>query len=167
MSSNDDQLNREIEILESVADKGPLQKARVYTKLSGPGWLQSAITLGGGSLGGALFLGVIGGFAMLWVQPFAMLMGVILLAAIAYVTLSTERTPFQSLRQEINPVLAWGWLAASQLANMIWVLPQYSLSYAALTNNLFPGFFAESKGDDSTKYIVSFLILGLMIAINF
>lgn len=167
MSSNDDQLNREIEILDSVADKGPLQKARAYTKLSGPGWLQSAITLGGGSLGGALFLGVIGGFAMLWVQPFAMLMGVILLAAIAYVTLSTERTPFQSLRQEINPVLAWGWLAASQLANMIWVLPQYSLSYAALTNNLFPGFFAESKGDDSTKYIVSFLILGLMIAINF
>ena len=87
-----------------------------------------------------MFLAVMGGFAMLWVQPIAMLMGVILLAAISYVTLSTKRTPFQSLRQEINPVLAWGWLAASQLANMIWVLPQYSLSYAALTDNLFPSF---------------------------
>jgi len=167
MSSNDDQPNREIEILESVADKGALEKAKAYSKLSGPGWLQSAITLGGGSLGGAMFLAVMGGVAMLWVQPMAMLMGVILLAAISYVTLSTERTPFQSLRQEINPVLAWGWLAASQLANMIWVLPQYSLSYAALTDNLFPNFFAETKGDDSTKYIISFLILGVMLAINF
>ena len=167
MSSNDDQPNREIEILDSVADKGTLQKAKAYSKLSGPGWLQSAITLGGGSLGGAMFLAVMGGVAMLWVQPMAMLMGVILLAAISYVTLSTERTPFQSLRQEINPVLAWGWLAASQLANMIWVLPQYSLSYAALTDNLFPNFFAESKGEDSTKYIISFLILGVMLAINF
>ena len=167
MSSNDEQPNREIEILESVADKGALEKAKAYSKLSGPGWLQRAITLGGGSLGGAMFLAVMGGVSMLWVQPMAMLMGVILLAAISYVTLSTERTPFQSLRQEINPVLAWGWLAASQLANMIWVLPQYSLSYAALTDNLFPNFFAESKGDDLTKYLISFLILGIMLAINF
>jgi hypothetical protein len=167
MSNNDDQLKRELEIIDSVADQGALGKAKAYLKLSGPGWLQSAITLGGGSLGGAMFLAVMGGFAMLWVQPFAMLMGVILLAAIAYVTLSIERTPFQALRQEINPVLAWGWLAASQLANMIWVLPQYSLSYAALTDNLFPTFFAESKDLDSTKYIISFLILGVMLSINF
>ena len=159
MSSNDEQPNREIEILESVADKGALEKAKAYSKLSGPGWLQSAITLGGGSLGGAMFLAVMGGVSMLWVQPMAMLMGVILLAAISYVTLSTERTPFQSLRQEINPVLAWGWLAASQLANMIWVLPQYSLSYAALTDNLFPNFFAESKGDDLTTVSYTHLTL--------
>ena len=165
--SNNDELKREIEIIDSVANKGALDKAKAYSKLSGPGWLQSAITLGGGSLGGAMFLAVMGGVAMLWVQPFAMLMGVILLAAISYVTLSTERTPFQSLRQEINPVLAWGWLAASQLANMIWVLPQYSLSYAALTDNLFPTFFENSKGDDSTKYIVSLLILAVMLTINF
>lgn len=167
MSNNDDQLQREIEIIDSVAGKGPLDKAKAYARLSGPGWLQSAITLGGGSLGGAMFLSVMGGFAMLWVQPFAMLMGVILLAAISYVTLSTTRTPFQSLRQEINPVLAWGWLAASQLANMIWVLPQYSLSYAALTDNLLPGVFESIKDKDSTKYIVSFVILGIMVSINF
>ena len=39
-----------------------------YIKLSGPGWLQAAITLGGGSLAGALFLGVLGGTSMLWLQ---------------------------------------------------------------------------------------------------
>ena len=55
MSSNDEQPNREIEILESVADKGALEKAKAYSKLSGPGWLQSAITLGGGSLGAPIY----------------------------------------------------------------------------------------------------------------
>ena len=162
-----DKQNRELEVIESVADKPALTKFFAYSKLSGPGWLQSAITLGGGSLGGALFLGVIGGFEMMWVQPFAMLMGVFLLAAISYVTLSIKQTPFQALRTQINPVLAWGWLLASQLANMIWVLPQYSLSYAALTDNLLPGLFESSKDDLATKYIVSFVILGLMLAINF
>ena len=162
-----EQHDRELEILESVEGKGSIEKVRAYTKLSGPGWLQSAITLGGGSLGGALFLGVIGGFEMMWVQPFAMLMGVTLLAAISYVTLSIKPTPFQALRTQINPVLAWGWLIASQLANMIWVLPQYSLSYAALTDNLFPGLFGEAKDSNATKYVVSFVILGMMLAINF
>ncbi|MEM9236928.1 MAG: divalent metal cation transporter [Verrucomicrobiota bacterium] len=159
--------DRESELLDEAQSKGLLGKAAIYSKLSGPGWLQSAITLGGGSLGGALFLGVIGGFEMMWVQPFAMLMGVFLLAAISYVTLSIKETPFQALRTQINPVLAWGWLLASQLANMIWVLPQYSLSYAALTDNLFPGLFETSKGDDMTKYGISFVILAMMLAVNF
>ncbi len=46
------------------ADRDLLQRAQAdgkvlgaYIRLSGPGWLQSAITLGGGSLAGALFLG--------------------------------------------------------------------------------------------------------------
>ncbi|MFP6859362.1 MAG: divalent metal cation transporter [Roseibacillus sp.] len=167
MSNNDDQIQREIEIIDSLANKGAFEKAKAYSKLSGPGWLQSAITLGGGSLGSAMFLAVMGGFAILWVQPFAMLMGVVLLAAISYVTLSIKRTPFQALRQDINPVLAWGWLAASQLANMIWVLPQYSLSYGAITDNLFPELFESSKDSNVTKYIVSFVILGLMLFVNF
>ena len=52
-----------------------------YSKLSGPGWLQSAITLGGGSLAGSLYLGVLGGPSLLWLQPLAMLLGVVMLAA--------------------------------------------------------------------------------------
>ena len=163
--SQDDQLQKELQVIDSVANKGLGAKVKAYSKLSGPGWLQSAITLGGGSLAGALFLGVIGGYEMMWVQPLAMLMGVVLLAAISYVTLSIRQTPFQALRTQINPVLAWGWLIASQLANMIWVLPQYSLSYAAITDNLFPSWFG---GDgDSTKYIISILILVMMLCINF
>jgi Mn2+/Fe2+ NRAMP family transporter len=76
-----------------------------YTKLSGPGWLQSAITLGGGSLASSLFLGVLAGFSLLWLQPVAIILGVIMLSAISHVTLSTGQSPFISINTEINPVL--------------------------------------------------------------
>ena len=50
------------EELARATEAGGWEKYKTFAKLSGPGWLQSAITLGGGSLAGALFLGVIGGY---------------------------------------------------------------------------------------------------------
>ncbi len=61
--------------------------------MSGPGWLQAAITLGGGSLAGAMYLGSFTGYNMMWLQPLAMILGVIMLSAIAYVTLTTGERP--------------------------------------------------------------------------
>ena len=66
-----------------------------YLRLSGPGWLQSALTLGGGSLGSSLYLGVLAGYSLLWLQPLAMLFGIVMLSAIGYFTTSTGRSPFQ------------------------------------------------------------------------
>ena len=54
------------EELTRATEAGGWEKYKTFAKLSGPGWLQSAITLGGGSLAGALFLGVIGGYSILW-----------------------------------------------------------------------------------------------------
>ena len=109
-----------------------------YTKLSGPGWLQGAITLGGGSLAGALYLGVVGGFDTLWVQPLAMLLGVVMLAAVGYVALSTGERPLVSVNTRISPVLGWSWLVAVLIANHVWCLPQYALAEAAVQQNLIP-----------------------------
>lgn len=110
-----------------------------YTKLSGPGWLQSAITLGGGSLASSLFLGVLAGYSLLWLQPMAIILGIIMLSAISHVTLSTGQSPFTSINNEINPVLGWGWAVATIMANIVWCLPQFSLGTAAVTQNLMPG----------------------------
>ena len=110
-----------------------------YTKLSGPGWLQSAITLGGGSLASSLFLGVLAGYSLLWLQPMAIILGVIMLSAISHVTLSTGQSPFVSINNEINPVLGWGWAIATIMANVVWCLPQFSLGTAAVTQNLYTG----------------------------
>ena len=131
-----------------------------YVKLSGPGWLQSAITLGGGSLAGALFLGVLGGTSMIWVQLLAITMGVVMLSAISYVTLTTGRRPFEAINSDINPALGWGWLAATAMANIIWCMPQFSLSYDALDNNLMPLVTGNGLGDTFTsKAVVTILLL--------
>jgi len=47
------------------------QRCFSYWKLSGPGWIQSALTLGAGSAGSAIFAGSVFGYKLLWVQPVA------------------------------------------------------------------------------------------------
>ncbi len=119
--------------------KGSVATFFAYFKLSGPGWLQSAITLGGGSLAGSLYLGVFGGLEVLWIQPFAMILGVIMLSAIGYVTLSTGKRPFRAINEHVSPVLGWGWIIATLMANCVWALPQFSLATGAAQQNLLPG----------------------------
>jgi hypothetical protein len=142
MSTDQSRVEQDRKVILDAKERGPLATLGAYIKLSGPGWLQSAITLGGGSLGSSLFLGVLGGFALLWLQPLAMILGVIMLSAIAYVTLSTGEKPFQAINKHINPVLGWGWAIATLMANMVWCLPQFSLGTAAVRQNLLPGLLA-------------------------
>src|SRR5690606_32902818 len=116
----------------------PLRKAWIYTRLSGPGWLQGAITLGGGSLAGALYVGVLGGWDLMWVQPLAMILGVIMLSAISYVTLSTQMRPLYAVNRYVSPVLGIAWLIATIIANHVWCVAQYALGEAAIQHNLAP-----------------------------
>lgn len=152
----DPQLEAERQLLQQAQAGGTAATLKAFVKLSGPGWLQSAITLGGGSLGGALFLGILGGTQLLWLQLLAIVMGVIMLSAISYVTLSTGERPFRMIKTHINPALGWGWIIATMLANMIWCMPQFGLCFAALEQNLLPGTVTDS---DSSKWTVSFIIL--------
>ncbi len=133
------EFDAEVAELKAVAGKGVGAKLALYTRKSGPGWLQGAITLGGGSLAGALYLGVIMGYSMMWIQPLAMFLGVIMLCAISYVTLSTGEKPFQAINRHVSPALGWGWLIATMMANIVWCLPQFSLGTGALVQNLVPG----------------------------
>lgn len=132
-------------ILDAKA-KGTGAKIMAYTRLSGPGWLQSAITLGGGSLAGGLYLGILSGYHLMWLQPVAMIMGVIMLSAIGYVALSTKERPFAAINTHINPVLGWGWAIATLMANLVWIMPQYALGTAALQQNLAPEMMAGESG---------------------
>ncbi|MGJ8633087.1 MAG: divalent metal cation transporter [Luteolibacter sp.] len=112
-----------------------MKKFFSYAKQSGPGWLQAAVTLGGGSLTGALYLGVIGGDGLLWLQPMAMILGVIMLCALSYVTLSTEDTPFVSTCKHISPILAWAWLIATVIADCVFCPAQASLGLGIVQQN--------------------------------
>ena len=147
--------------LEQAESTRGLGKIFAYLRLSGPAWVQSAITLGGGTLAGALYLGIIGGYSMLWVQPLAVGLGVVLLAAIAYVTLSIERSPFEAIRSEINPALAWLWLIASLVACAVWTIPQFALSYAVLSQNLLPNAIPDPDAGVS-KFVVTAVIFAVI-----
>jgi len=170
MSDADQQIQRNREMILTAKEKGLGATIGAYTKLSGPGWLQSAITLGGGSLSGALFLGVLGGTDMLWLQLMAIIMGVIMLSAISYVTLSTGKRPFPLINEHINPALGWGWLLATITANMIWCMPQFALCFEALEKNLI-GFGnsdqykdAVADGDNMYGYKIGISLVLLAIA---
>ncbi|MCD6303735.1 MAG: divalent metal cation transporter, partial [Planctomycetes bacterium] len=145
------QVEKDRELILRVENKGVLAKLLVYTRLSGPGWLQSAITLGGGSLSSGLFLGILVGFAMMWLQPLAMIFGVIMLSAIGYVALSTGKRPFQAINEHVNPVLGRGWAIATLLANLVWALPQFSLGTASVRQNLLAGLFDSLAWSDTQE----------------
>ncbi|MGB2820580.1 MAG: divalent metal cation transporter [Phycisphaerae bacterium] len=147
---------------QSIADackKGTLGKLVTYTRLSGPGWLQSAITLGGGSLGSSLYLGILAGFALLWLQPLAMILGVVMLSAIGYVALSTGERPFDAINRHVNPVLGWGWAIATLMANLVWAMPQFTLGTSSIRENLLPGLFGGMDVNHAN------IILGVAIVV--
>lgn len=143
---------------EKAQSAGFFGKLFHYTKLSGPGWVQAAVTLGGGTLVGALYLGVVGGYQFLWLQPLAMLCGIIMLSAISYVTLSKDKIedrPFELAKRHISPSLAWGWLIATIIADVVFCAAQFALGTDAIQGNL-------GGGD-----LPPFLITGLLFLVAF
>ncbi len=121
--------------VERARSAGGIKKLGLYAAMSGPGWLQAAVTLGGGSLAGALYLGVIGGYSLLWLQPLAMICGVIMLAALAYMTLSMDKNPYDAVREHISPVLAWAWLISAVVIDCIFCPAQSALGQGIVEQN--------------------------------
>ncbi|MAT15226.1 MAG: hypothetical protein CMJ46_08155 [Planctomyces sp.] len=153
-SSGPSALELEKQQLRELNQKPLVPRYLGYVKLSGPGWLQSALTLGGGSLASGLYLGVLTGYSLLWLQPLAMILGIIMLAALSYLTLSTGERTFRAINYHVSPVLGWGWLIGSMMANMVWALPQYSLAVAAIKQNLLPSVFGEEAMSGTTSNLI-------------
>ncbi|MEJ2704812.1 MAG: hypothetical protein P8Z79_20440 [Sedimentisphaerales bacterium] len=114
--------------LEALASKPRLQRWRGYFAKTGPGWLQSALVLGSGSAMASLFAGAFLQYRLLWVQPLAMGLGIIMFWAMAYQTLSTGVRPFYAMKHYIHPVVGWSWAIGALVATIIWHLPQYAFS---------------------------------------
>ncbi|MFO8026766.1 MAG: divalent metal cation transporter, partial [Opitutales bacterium] len=174
MSKNDSNQKTDMSVNQKIEEhrqiildgekKGRAGQYLAYMRLSGPGWLQSAITLGGGSLANALYLGVLGGFAFMWLQPMAMMFGIVMMSAIAYVTLSTGDRPLRQINSNISPILGWGWLTASMMANLVWSLPQFALATASLRQNLLPGLLGpEAMPEFTGKLITAAIVLVLVV----
>ncbi|HUV42179.1 MAG TPA: divalent metal cation transporter [Sedimentisphaerales bacterium] len=101
---------------------------RGYLSLSGPGWMQSAMTLGSGSAMASLFAGAFLQYKLLWVQPVAMLLGIVMLSAMSHQTLCTGIRPFDAMKRFIHPSVAWMWGIAALATTVVWHFPQYALA---------------------------------------
>ena len=157
-------IEKDRQLILDAQKKGKGSVFKTYVKLSGPGWLQSGITLGGGSLSSSLYLGVLVGFSFMWLQPLAMILGIIMMSAIAYVTLSAGERPLHAINKHVNPVLGWGWLIASMMANLVWSLPQFALGTAALRQNILPGLLGPaSMSEIPSKMIAGAIFLAICL----
>ena len=118
--------------LRELDAKSFLPRTLGYLRHMGPGYMQSAMTLGGGTAFASIFAGAAFGYQLLWVAPLSMLFGVIVLAAVAHQSLSTEENPFQAMKTHAGPFFAYGWALAGIVSSIIWQFAQYSLASAML-----------------------------------
>ena len=109
-------LDAERALLARVSGEPLGTRLRAYFRLLGPGYLQSAMTLGGGTASSALFAGAIFGYELLWVAPFSMLLGLCMLAAVSWQTLSTGMRPWPAMREYAGAPFAWAWAIGALLS---------------------------------------------------
>lgn len=167
-------LEREIAELKEIEGRPLLTRAGGYLKRTGPGLLQSAMTLGAGSAVASVVAGASFGYQLLWVQPVAMFLGVCMLAALGNVVLTTGERPYRAFGREIHPFLPFLWAVATIASSVIWHFPQYGLAAGAARDLAdMAGWQVYRPAADgtmvfsSTGYMVSFgigfAILGLNI----
>ena len=98
--------------------------------------------------------GSVFGYKLLWVQPVAMFLGVVMFAAIGHQVLSTRARTYDVFWKELHPAVALFWGINVFLASVVWQFPQYSLG-TAVFRDLF-----SVAGMDMPKWA---LALGLLV----
>ena len=134
----------------------------IWSKIraGGPGWLQGAMTLGGGSAITSLTLGAAFGYEYLWLQPVAMLIGCVMLFALSHQTLSTGQRPFAAMRDHVGAWLAWFWAIAALASSIIWGFSHYPLSAGMLEEaiTVVSGFDLKGPDESGTREIYLFVL---------
>ncbi|MBX3745810.1 MAG: divalent metal cation transporter [Verrucomicrobiae bacterium] len=149
-----EKLRREEAFLQEIEQKPIPARIRGYWKLTGPAWMQSAMTLGAGSAVASVVAGASFGYTLLWVQPVAMFLGILMMAALGNIVLSTGERPYPAFARELHPSIAFLWALGSIVASVIWHFPQYGLAGAAIWDlALLAGAPSDSR---TVEYLVKF-----------
>ncbi len=127
-----EKIQREVAELQALQQKPFVEKAGGYIKRTGPGLLQSAMTLGAGSAAASVMAGASFGYKLLWVQPVAMFLGICMLAALGNIVLTTGERPYKAFGRELSVTLAFLWALGTIVASVIWHFPQYTLAAGAM-----------------------------------
>jgi manganese transport protein len=153
-----EQLATEVTWLKEQESRPAMSRWLGFMRKGGPGYLQSALTLGGGSAATMLFAGAAFGYGLLWIGPVSMLLGIIMMSAVAHQTLSTGLRPFEAMRRYAGPVFAWGFAGGAVISSIIWHFAQYSLGAAVISD------MGDAAGFTITRGWGGIMILAVAIA---
>jgi len=148
------------EALRALEDAPLVRRWRGYLSFLGPGYLQSAMTLGGGTASAALFSGAVFGYKLLWVAPLAMALGMVMLTAVSWQTLSTGQRPWPAMREHAGPFFAWAWALGALLSSVIWQFAQYALASAVIVD------LAEVVGAQLSAGVAGALVLAWALLVS-
>ncbi len=151
------QLAHERAWLAEVSKKPWIQRKFAFLSRGGPGYLQAALTLGGGTASACILSGAAFDYRLLWVAPLGMILGGLVFMAIAHQTLSTGMRPFDAMRTHAGPFIAWGWAIGTVIASIVWHFAQYSLASAVLVD------LAEVAGFTVPRWSMGLLVLAWAI----
>ncbi|MEX2043755.1 MAG: divalent metal cation transporter [Opitutus sp.] len=163
-------LARESAELDALENQPFASRAKGYLKRTGPGLLQSAMTLGAGSAAASIAAGAYYGYSYLWVQPVAMFLGIMMLGALGRVVLTTGERPYGAFGRELSKTLAFLWALGTIMASVIWHFPQYGLAAGAARDLAELAGITTAAGGSFTgagyavSFGIGFLILGISIA---
>ncbi len=165
-----EKIRAEEALLQSLERQPFVQRIKGYFKLTGPAWMQSAMTLGAGSAAASVVAGAFFGYQLLWVQPIAMLLGVFMMAALANITLTKGERGYEVVRRELHPSIAFFWALATVVSTVIWHFGQYALLGGAFWDMANVAGI-ENSGDSKAietlvRFAGGFLILGINIALT-
>jgi manganese transport protein len=168
-----ERLQQEIADLQALESQPLGKRAGGYIKRTGPGLLQSAMTLGAGSAVASVVAGASFGYQLLWVQPVAMFLGICMLAALGNIVMTKGERPYLTFGRELHPVLPFLWGLATLVATVIWHFPQYGLAAGAARDlaELFGAevYVASETGATvitGTGYLVSFGVGFAILAVS-
>lgn len=129
-----DKLAAERQLLQELEGAPLTKRWGGYLKFIGPGYLQSAMTLGSGTAASSLFAGAVFGYDLLWVAPVGMLLGVLVMGVVSHQTLSTGRRVLPAMAEHAGKPLAAGFALAAMLASIIWHFAQYNLGASVVVD---------------------------------
>jgi manganese transport protein len=115
-----EKLQQEVAALQALEGQPFFSRAGGYVRRTGPGLLQSAMTLGAGSAAASVMAGASFGYKLLWVQPVAMFLGICMLAALGNIVMTTGQRPYRAFGRELSVTLVFLWALGTVVASVIW-----------------------------------------------
>ena len=160
-------IEKEKQYLERVNQLSTLKRWKGYWAKTGPGWMQSAMTIGGGTAMASLFAGAFYQYRLLWLQPLTMVIGIVMLSALSYQTLMTNERPFVAMKKFVNPFFAWVWAIATLGSTMIWHFSMYALA-TGMSKDVIQAVVGQNIfGNTNSTLVLFFLgLIFMMIAIG-